>query len=123
MRKGCHPVVGNLTDNRNVSIQIHLTDVRVLNIINKIAMRIQTDAGLTESLVEYAVEIDISLQISLLVASQLPFFARFQVFKEHIRVSVTVADEVEPFVVVAQGGAREIQQLGVIMLLELTTAY
>ena len=111
MGKGRCPVIGHLVEHLDGSVQSHLADLVVLDIIDDVTGTVQTHAGLAQPLAVMVVG-----QPFLLACGQIPDI--------DVGMAVAVADDIQPLVVAAEGGTGEIEQLGVVSaLFAFTSAY
>ena len=93
--------------------RICAADTVVLDIIDGIPFRVETDAGLSQAAVEGPVKIDVTLQRPVPVVRKDPLLSGQEIPDHHVRIAAPVAQEVDPPVIPAQGRARKIQKLGV----------
>ena len=124
MGEGRHPAVRHLVEHMDGSVQSHLADLVVLNIIDDVPDTVQAYAGLAQSLAGIAVEIDVAFQRAKVVVGQPCLLPRGQFPDIDVGMSVAVADDIQPSVVAAEGRTSEIEQLGIISVhFALASAY
>lgn len=102
MGEGRHPAVGHMVEHSDDSVQSHLADLVVLDIVDNITRTVKAYAGLAQSLAGLAVEIHITLQRAMVVVGQSFLLARGQIPDIDVGVAVAVADDIQPLVVAAE---------------------